>query len=411
MLPRAEQAVKMHKVTLTERFVTSPKRVPRAGRTDAHDAVVPGLALRTTSNGHRSFVLIARYPLKPKNPTRRTLGEYGTLTLEQAREKAREWLALIAKGMDPKINEARRKAEEQRRQVNTFAAMWHAFFEQHASKLAKADEAKRAGTVFVKVWGGRPVTDIEPMEIGAHITAIAKETPAEARNRLGHLSRAFTWAIGTGGFALVVNPCAVLRPRDLIGKKVLRNRILADDELRAVWGAAAGLGYPYGPVIRLLVLSGQRVNECAGMSWNEIDLDQLWTIPAARMKADRAHIVPLAPDALALLESLPRWSGPYVFTTTGGAKPINGFSKAKERLDKLSGVRDWVLHDIRRTVRTHFSALPVQDMVRELVIAHARPGLHQVYDQWSYLGEKRECLALWEHRLRGILAPQAAGCP
>src|SRR5262249_15244392 len=93
------------------------------------------------------------------------------------------------------------------------------------------------------------------------------------------------------------------------------------------------------------------------------------------------------------------------FTTTGGAKPINGFSKAKERMDKLSGVTGWVIHDLRRTVRTHFSALPVQDLVRELVIAHAKPGLHKVYDLHAYRDEKRHCLEEWEKRLLTIINP------
>jgi integrase len=164
------------------------------------------------------------------------------------------------------------------------------------------------------------------------------------------------------------------------------------------------MGYPYGPLIRLLLLSGQRESEVSGASWSEIDLQaRLWTIPSHRMKGRRVQTVPITPDALAIFEGLPRFAGDFIFTTTGGAKPVNGFSKAKVRIDKLSGVKEWRFHDLRRTMRTHLSALPVQDMVRELVIAHARPGLHKVYDQHSYLEEKRECLVLWEARLKKIL--------
>jgi integrase len=119
--------------------------------------------------------------------------------------------------------------------------------------------------------------------------------------------------------------------------------------------------------------------------------------------------VPLAPAAVALLEALPRWKGNFIFSTIGGAKPINGFSKAKARIDKLSSVSNWVIHDLRRTMRTHLSALPVQDLVRELVIAHAKPGLHKVYDQFSYRDEKRRCLELWEKRLLSIVEPPLAG--
>ena len=170
------------------------------------------------------------------------------------------------------------------------------------------------------------------------------------------------------------------------------------------------LGYPYGPVVRLMILTGQREREVSDMRWSEIDFDKkLWTIPAERMKGKRAHVIPLAPEALALLKTLPRFiGGECVFSATGGAKPVNGFSKTKERLDKLSGVSGWVLHDLRRTMRTHLSALPIEDRVREHMIAHAQPGLHQVYDRHAYSAEKRRGFELWEVRLRGIVEPKLA---
>jgi integrase len=177
--------------------------------------------------------------------------------------------------------------------------------------------------------------------------------------------------------------------------------------LRAVWSAAGAVGYPYGPLFRLLILTGQREREIADTRWSEIDIEKgVWTIPAARMKGGRAHEVPLTPGTQALFRGLPRFnSGESIFTTTGGAKPVNGFSKAKARMDSLTGVSGWVIHDLRRTMRTHLSALPVQDLVRELVIAHAKPGLHKVYDQHAYQDEKRYCLELWEQRLMSIVEP------
>jgi integrase len=198
-----------------------------------------------------------------------------------------------------------------------------------------------------------------------------------------------------------------LSPKDLIGKREARERTLTDAELRAVWDAAELMGYPYGPLFRLLILTGQREREVSDMSWSEIKFDQaLWTIPAIRMKGARAHEIPLVATAVALLQSLPRFTaGEFVFTTTSGAKPVNGFSKAKARIDRLSGVENWKIHDLRRSMRTHLSALPVQDMVRELIIAHARPGLHKVYDQHNYRSEKCECLELWAARLKGIVEP------
>jgi integrase len=199
-----------------------------------------------------------------------------------------------------------------------------------------------------------------------------------------------------------------LSPSDLIGKRAARERTLFDAELRAVWHAAGSMGYPYGAIFRMLILTGQREREVGDMRWSEVDFEKnLWTIPANRMKGGRAHEVPLAPHALAVLGGLPRFtSGECAFTTTGGVKPVNNFSRAKARMDALSGVSSWVIHDLRRTMRTHLSALPVQDLVRELVIAHAKPGLHKVYDQHAYQDEKRRCLDLWEKRLLLIVEPR-----
>jgi integrase len=416
----------MPRENLTDRYIKTRKPAPVGKQIDYPDGVVPGLALRVTSRGQKSFVLIARYPLFPKNPTRRELGRcyitqngkavasreirHGALTLAEARQKAREWLDLISRGIDPKVEEERQRAAQQRRQANTFAAVAGDFLDRHASKLAKRSEAERIiKAEFVKRWGARPIIDIAPQEVSAAIRAIVKRgAPYQAHNAFGYLRKLFNWAIGTGEYGIDASPLERLQPVELIGRREPRARILSDAELCAVWEAAGRMGYPYGPVFRALVLTGQREREVAEMSWSELDLEmRLWVIPARRMKGDRVHEVPLASAAVALLEELPRWnSGDYAFTTTGGEKPVNGFSKAKARIDKLSGVKGWVIHDLRRTVRTHLSALPVQDLVRELVIAHAKPGLHKVYDQHAYQDEKRHCLELWEARLLAIVEPK-----
>jgi integrase len=143
--------------------------------------------------------------------------------------------------------------------------------------------------------------------------------------------------------------------------------------------------------------TGQRLREVAEARWSEIDLDQaLWTIPHHRMKGDAAHEIPLAPVAAAIFKSLPRFSGPYVFTTQDGSRPVSGFGKVKDRINTTicelscnpASIGDWRLHDLRRTMRTHLSGLPVPDMVRELVIAHKKPGLHRVYDQHTLTATK-----------------------
>jgi integrase len=178
-------------------------------------------------------------------------------------------------------------------------------------------------------------------------------------------------------------------------------------------------------MFRLLALTGQRKSEVGEASWPEFDLHKaLWVIPAERMKADAPHVVPLTDEAIEILKGLPKFEqGQFLFSTTFGKIPVSGFSKAKNRMDGLMRealravamergedagkvkLENWRLHDVRRTVRTQLSSLPVTDLVRELVIAHAKPGLHRVYDQYAYLDEKRRALELWAQRLWNIVEP------
>jgi integrase len=203
-----------------------------------------------------------------------------------------------------------------------------------------------------------------------------------------------------------------VKPKDVIGTREPRQRVLRDNELRSIWAATGALSYPFGPFIRLLLITGQRRAEISDMRWDEIDWDKaLWTIPAGRMKGAAAHEVPLSTLAVELLKSLPRWKGPHVFTTTDGARPISAFSSAKQRMDRALGDEfvEWRFHDLRRTMRTHLSALPVPDRVAELCIVHTKPGLHKVYDQHGYRDEKRRALGLWAERLSGIVGEADGG--
>jgi integrase len=145
------------------------------------------------------------------------------------------------------------------------------------------------------------------------------------------------------------------------------------------------------------------------MRWCEVDFDAaLWTIPAERMKSGATHEVPMPPAAVEILRGLPRWAGGnFMFSTTGGKRPISGFSKAKARLDASMPEETpaWRLHDLRRTARTGLGALPIPSNVCELVIGHVQPGMHKIYDLHSYCEEKRRALELWAARLAEIVEP------
>jgi integrase len=408
---------------LTDRTLKSLK--PKSAPYDFPDGEVPGLKARVMPSGERSFVLVARYPAS-RNPTRRSLGSYGELTIAEARNKARTWRELLRKGIDPAAAEHAQRQQELRRQKNSFAAVAEEFIRRHVSKTRKAAIVERElRREFVDRWGERPITDITQHDVVAVIdAAVDRDAPYQAHNLLGHVRTLFNWAIARGIYGLDRSPCDRMRPAAVIGKKLARQRILNDDEIRSLWAACDAVGYPYGPLFRLLLITGQRKSEVAEAQWSEFDLDKkLWTIPATRMKADAPHVVPLSAAAIAVLCDLPRFkSGElFLFSTTFGKKPVSGFSKAKTRLDRvmleklhrLAGhkhakIESFVIHDIRRTVRTGLSALPIPDLVRELVIAHTKPGLHKVYDQFGYLDAKAHALDLWAGRLRDIITPPPA---
>jgi hypothetical protein len=254
---------------LTDKFIRSCKAAAADDRNEYPDGIVPGLELRVTDRGHRSFILLARYPLNPKNPARRALGNYGAVTLQKAREKARQWLELIGKGIDPRIEEERQRAAHQRRQANTWEAVVADYLTQRAAGLAKGKEARAVlERELGQRWKGRPITEITPLDVAAAIKSILSRSGVyQAHNSFGWVRSLYNWAIGTGIYGVEASPTERLKPSELIGKREARDRILDDDELRIVWEAAGTLGYPYGPLFLLLILTGQREREVSEMRW------------------------------------------------------------------------------------------------------------------------------------------------
>jgi integrase len=407
------------KVTLKDRGLMALKPAAPGKRYMVWDEVVPSFGARVTDKGHVTFVVMRRLPGSGKL-LRVALGNYPAIPLAQARELARAAIAEIMQGRRPAEREEARRREAEKSARANFTLVAEAFIRRHVSRLrsSKAVEADIRRRLMPR-WEGRPIDTITKSEVTSFIREVVdKSGPYAAYKVLAYTSKLFNWAIARDEWGLEHSPCERLKPTDLIGKKMVRQRILSDFELGLFWQATEVLPYPFGPLFRFLLLTGQRRTEAGEMTWAEVNLDQrLWIIPAQRMKGDAPHIVPLVDASVALLATLPRFAGGgrYVFSTTGGERPVSGFSKPKGRADaimhRLAGTEEtlapWRIHDLRRTVRTHFSALPSSDMVRELAIGHARPGLHRVYDQFSYAAEKRALFEAWAERLIGIVTPPA----
>lgn len=389
---------------LTDRKLAALK--PEGKRYDVMDTDVPGFGVRVSETGQRTFVLIARYP-GSSNPTRRALGEYPVLSLEQARERARDWRELIRKGIDPKAEVERLRREELRKQQTTFGAVAEDYIALRVKAQRRVVETEREiRKELIAPWGSRPITAITRSDVVALVDAITRRpAPYTAHIVLGHARSLFNWAINRGAYGLEASPCDRVKPTALIGAKEPRQRVLTDAELASLWKSSETLGYPFGPIFHLLLLTGARKSELAEARWSEFDLaKKIWTVPPERFKSNASHLIPLSDAAVAIIESLPRTGNDHLFTGRKGM--VHNFYIPKERLDALMGpMPAWVIHDIRRTVRTRLASLRISDLVAEMVIGHGRKGIQRVYDQHTYEAEMREALELWAARLRDIVTP------
>ncbi len=401
---------------LTDPTIGKIRKPPMGKRKEVFDSDAPGLALRITGKGARSWSVyfrLADTTGKQKN-LRATLGRYPSIGIAEARRMAREIRDQAAAGIDPRKArvEARTKARVTaerllfRNVAEGYIAARCQREDNGTPKKGHLKQGKYIDTVIrrhlIPAWGDRLIPEIGRLDLRDVTRPLVAETPMAA-HRLHEVAKAlFYWAVNEG--FLMASPFARM---EAPVKKHPRERDLKHPELKRVWAACEAKTYPFGPLVKLLALTLQRRNEVAGMQWSEIDLSKAqWTIPAERSKSERAHIVPLSKPAVQIIESLPRYvGGPYVFTTTSGRRPVSGFSKMKVVLDKAAKVTDRRLHDLRRTGRSEMARLKVDDVVAERVLNHVPRGLAKVYNQYQYLDEKREALNLWARELRKITRP------
>jgi integrase len=429
---RVRAAKETRRTTLNDRILRALKPPPDGKPYDVRDTVVPGLRVRVVKNGQRSFVLLGRFPGAP-HPTRRALGAYGAMTLAAARQKAQAWIELTNQGIDPTDQEKQRRLAEQQKRKNSFAAVAEDFIADKLPSERKGREVEQnIRQEFIPAWGPLPITEITDLHVIGLIKTKKRTAPAQARNLLGLAKRLFRWAVDQRCYGLKVSPCGDIKPLSIIGERSRVERILSDEELFALWRAVSCLKYPAGPAYQLLILTALRLNEVADAHWSEFDLkNELWIIPAQRMKGKnskaRPHAVPLTAEIKSILAELPRFNrGKFLFSTTWGEKPVWISNKVKDRIDarmlrtlraiaRLRGedagaieLAPWTNHDIRRSVRSNLSRLRIAEEAREAVLAHVRSGIKGTYDLHDYLDEKREALELWAARLRSIVNPPPA---
>jgi integrase len=402
-----------------------------------------GLALCIYASGVRSWIIRFRRP--DGRPAKLTLGPFSPrehsgepvirapLTLAGARRLAIDVRRQLALGIDPAAeHQATRRAARAaavERSRNSFGTAAIAFVRDHArpkqrrwretaSLLGVTPDLELIPGGLASRWAVRPVAEITAHDVYELIEDCRRRGvpgrefrggSGSARSMYSTLSKFFSWLIEHR--QIERNPCAsVKRP----GTPEARERVLSDDEIRALWAACDQVSTPFGALVRLLLLTGQRRDEIRLMKWSEIDSD-LWTIPGSRTKNHREHQLPIAPMVHQILDGLPRVdSCDLVFVGHTGHTAISGFSKLKRALDAAMGpgVPPWRVHDLRRTAASGMARAGADLHVIERTLNHVSgsfSGIVGVYQKHRFADEVKAALIAWENLLAEITSGTSSG--
>jgi integrase len=377
-----------------------------SGKKDAlvFDSDLPGFGLRVSAAGGKVF--LAQYRIG-KVVRRIPLGGFGVLTVEEARKLAKAILGAVAAGADPAA-ERRSKAA-----ADAVARLADQFtFEKLIEDWAKARATDRRPSYLREAisclrrnlpdWQKRPASGISATEAIFVLDALRDAKGTVAANRtLAYARAAFGWAVAR--HKLTANP---LRGLERAGVETPRDRVLNAGEIGAIWRASEELTSTLGAYVRVLLLTLQRRQEVAAMQWNELDSlsnPSRWTLPAARAKNKRAHIIHLPDPVKEIIRSLPRVPGnPYVFAGQG-AKPISAFNYVKARLEIIlkdagSPVANWRFHDFRRAGVTALAEMKFPHHVCDRILNHVTgeiTGVAAVYQRYDFLEERQAALDAW----------------
>jgi integrase len=373
------------------------------------DTKLPGFGIRTR-DGRRTYVV--QYKLGAQQ-RRITIGSVAKLTREQAVKEAKKIFGRVAAGEDPQG--ARKAARQAVTATDTFGAVADQFIEyqeglvdQDKLRPSSVTATRRYLLVRFKRLHGLKIDAVPRLEVTSTLKTIKDHHGPVAADRAGSaISSLFSWAVREGLIVPLQNPATDLNK---FAGTTSRDRVLKDEELAAIWLAAGD--DDYGRIIKLLISTGQRRDEIAGLDRAEIR-DGFLEIPGTRTKNHRPHIVPLVDTARSIVEDqASKTNRDQIFGRGDSGRGFSGFSKAKKELDaKLPGLKPWVVHDIRRAVSTGMSELGVEPHIVEAVLNHVsgyRAGVAGVYNKAAYLEPKTAALTLWANHLAMVLA-QASG--
>jgi integrase len=365
------------------------------------DSGCPGFGVKVTPRGRKVFIVLYRTGGAGSKLRKYTIGPYGRVTLHQARLSAQKVFAAKLGGRDP----AGEKREARRRiVVDRVADVLESYIAQYVSRNRSAGEITRLLRREVcRAWGDRTIHDITKRDVVEVISSIEQRgAPIAANKTLKSIKTFLRWCVGRA--VLERSPAEGV---PLPARETSRDRVLTDGELAEVILAARKIGGPYGGIVEFLALTGQRREEVALAKWDEIDLGQrTWTLPKARTKNAKDHVVHLSAPAIALLRRWDEGRGPFVFCQASG-RTFSEFSRFKRRLDQHSEVTDWRLHDLRRTCVSGMARLGIAPHVADKILNHQSgtiSGVAAVYQRHDFLAERKDALECWGLHVARIIS-------
>ena len=364
------------------------------------DAGCPGFGVKVTPKGRKVFIVLYRTGGADSKLRKYTIGPYGRVTLHQARVAAQRVFAAKLEGRDP----AAEKREAKRRVVaDRVEDLLETYIAQRLSQNRSGSKIARLLRREIGLaWVGRSIHEISKRDVVELVSTVEQRgAPIAANKTLRSIKTFMRWCVGRA--VLDQSPAEGV---PLPSKEVARDRVLDDNELAQVILAARTIGGPYGGIVELLALTGQRREEAARLQRTELNLTQrVWTLPKSRTKNAKGHVVHLSEQSMAVLKRQNQ-TGSYLFSLLG-TKPFQEFSRAKLLLDQLSGVTGWRLHDLRRTCVSGMAGIGIAPHVADKILNHQTgtiSGVAAVYQRHEFLWERREALERWGAHIAKIVA-------
>jgi integrase len=400
---------------------------PAEGRVEYWDSQLPGFGVRvaaprTGRQGRKTWQVMYRVNGKL---VRETLGTLASIPkIDHARDLARVSMQQAQAGIHP-AEERKRFAEEAGRRMeaelsrhrDTVAAVIDRYLDRYAAKRMRLDYFKETGRTLNRdvkpAFGSKPIRDVKRRDVRELLEQIVdRGSPSHANHVLAYLRAMMNWAVGND--LIEANPCSGLKMPAPLKE---RDRVLSDDEVRLFWFGCDEIGWPFGPLFKLPLLTAQRRDELAEARWSELDVDKaLWSLPRERTKNDKAHPVHLSSLALDIITRLPIIGNKGFLFTTTGVTPVSGFGRARERLanamlaletaSSRTALEPFTLHDLRRTAATGMAGIGISHHVVDRVLNHVGgkiTGIARIYNRAEYLDERKAALNAWSRYVENLV--------